>query len=108
MTIKAMSKATHRFHTGAARRSHRIARQYRLGPLFTPPSEIKDGGTKGTCTNPGGTGGSLWQSGAFDPESNIFYILEGRPGITSVRNDRNRISILRGPGADLSVRGLPT
>ncbi len=88
----------------------RIARQYRLGPVFTPPSEIKEGGTKGSWYNPGGTGGSLWQSGGFDPESNYFYIpSKTGPGIISVRNDPNSdLRFSRGPGgADLSVQGLP-
>jgi quinoprotein glucose dehydrogenase len=57
----------------------KIANQYRLGPVFTPASEIKPNGTKGTWYNPGGTGGSLWQGGGFDPDTNYFYIsLEGR------------------------------
>jgi quinoprotein glucose dehydrogenase len=81
----------------------RIAKQYRLGPLFTPPSE------KGTWYNPGGTGGSLWQSGAFDPETSYFYIpSKTGPGITSVRKDpKSDLRFSRGPSADLSVKGLP-
>jgi len=87
----------------------RIAKQYRLGPLFTPPSRIEEGGTKGTWYNPGGTGGSLWQSGGFDPETSIFYIpSKTGPGITSVRKDpKSDLAFSRGPGADLSVQGLP-
>ena len=88
----------------------KIAKQYRLGPLFTPPSEVKEGGTKGTWYNPGGTGGSLWQGGAFDPETSIFYIpSKTGPGITSVRNDpKSDLKYSRGlGGADLSVQGLP-
>jgi len=87
----------------------RIAHQYRLGPVFTPPSEIKDGGTKGTWYNPGGTGGSLWQSGAYDPETHLFYIpSKAGPGVTSVRNDaKSDLRYSRGPGADLTVKGLP-
>jgi quinoprotein glucose dehydrogenase len=87
----------------------RIAKQYRLGPLFTPPSEIKEGGTKGTWYNPGGTGGSLWQGGGFDPETHYFYIpSKAGPGITSVRKDpKSDLKFSRGPGADLSVQGLP-
>jgi quinoprotein glucose dehydrogenase len=86
-----------------------IARQYRLGPLFTPPSENKPGGTKGTWYNPGGTGGALWQSGGFDPETNTFYIpSKTGPGITTVRKDpKSDLRFSRGPGADLSVKGLP-
>ncbi len=81
-----------------------------VGPLFTPPSEVKEGGTKGTWYNPGGTGGSLWQGGAFDPETSIFYIpSKTGPGITSVRNDpKSDLKYSRGlGGADLSVQGLP-
>ena len=87
----------------------RIASQYRRGPLFTPPSEIKPDGTKGTWYNPGGTGGSLWQSGGFDPETKYFYIpSKTGPAIVTVRKDpRSDLSFSRGPGADLSVSGLP-
>ena len=87
----------------------RIAKQYRLGPVFTPPSEIKPDGTKGTWYNPGGTGGSLWQGGGFDPETSMFYIpSKTGPGITSVRKDpKSDLRFSRGPGADLSVKGLP-
>ena len=87
----------------------RIARQYRTGPLFTPPSEIKESGTKGTWYNPGGTGGSLWQSGGFDPDTGYFYIpSKTGPGVVTVRNDpRSDLRYSRGPGANLSVQGLP-
>jgi len=87
----------------------KIAKQYRLGPLFTPPSEIKPDGTKGTWYNPGGTGGSLWQSGGFDPETGYFYIpSKTGPGIASVAHDpKSDLRFSRGPGANLLVNGLP-
>ena len=88
----------------------RIARQYRLGPLFTPPSEVKSGGTQGSWYNPGGTGGSLWQSGGFDPETHYFYIpSKAGPGIITVRNDpKSDLRFSRGAGGvDLSIQGLP-
>ena len=88
----------------------RIARQYRLGPVFTPPSQIKPDGTKGTWYNPGGTGGSLWQGGGFDPETSYFYIpSKAGPGIISVVNDpKSDLRFSRGPGGgNLSVKGLP-
>ena len=62
------------FTPNSASRRSRIAKQYRLGPLFEPPSEIKENGTQGTWYNPGSTGGALWQGGGFDPENNYFYI----------------------------------
>jgi quinoprotein glucose dehydrogenase len=81
----------------------KLAKRYRLGPLFTPPSE------RGTWYNPGGTGGSLWQSGAFDPDTGYFYIpSKAGPGITSVRKDpKSDLRFSRGPGADLTIQGLP-
>jgi quinoprotein glucose dehydrogenase len=87
----------------------KTASRYRLGPLFTPPSEIKPDGTKGSWYNPGGTGGSLWQGGGFDPETGYFYIpSKTGPGITSVVNDpKSDLRFSRGPGGDLSVNGLP-
>jgi quinoprotein glucose dehydrogenase len=85
----------------------RIAKQYRLGPVFTPPSEIKPDGTKGTWYNPGGTGGSLWQSGGFDPETNYFYI-PSKAGVITVRNDpKSDLRFSRGPSGALTVQGLP-
>jgi len=87
----------------------RIAKQYRLGPVFTPPSEIKADGTKGSWYNPGGTGGSLWQGGGFDPETSYFYIpSKTGPGIISVAHDpKSDLRFSRGPSPRLSVKGLP-
>jgi quinoprotein glucose dehydrogenase len=88
----------------------RIAHQYRLGPVFTPASEIKPGGTKGTWYNPGGTGGALWQGGGFDPDTHYFYIpSKSGPGVISVRNDpKSDLRYSRGlSGANLTVEGLP-
>src|SRR5262249_16052082 len=59
--------------------------------------------------NPGGTGGSLWQGGGFDPETGYFYIpSKAGPGITSVVHDpKSDLRFSRGPGANLVVQGLP-
>ena len=52
-----------------------LAEQYRLGPLYTPPSlgEAPDG-TAGTLTLPGSTGGANWEAGAADPETGFVYV----------------------------------
>jgi quinoprotein glucose dehydrogenase len=42
--------------------------QYRMGPLFTPPS------FKGTLMLPGVIGGANWGGGAFDPETDTLYV----------------------------------
>jgi quinoprotein glucose dehydrogenase len=86
-----------------------IAKQYRLGPVFTPPSEIKPDGAKGSWYNPGGTGGSLWQSGAFDPETNYFYIpsKSGTSVITVRKDPKSDLRFSRGPSGEIRVKGLP-
>ncbi len=43
-------------------------KEYRLGPLFTPPS------LQGTLMLPGILGGPNWGGGAFDPETGILYV----------------------------------
>ncbi len=69
----------------------KIASQYRLGPLFTPPS-LKDhpSGTKGTLNNPGSNGGGNWDSGAVDPETGVLYITSvTRPVINAMTTSPN-------------------
>jgi quinoprotein glucose dehydrogenase len=52
-----------------------IARQYRLGPLYTPPSLADaDDGTRGTIQVPGTAGGALWEGGAVDVEHGVLYV----------------------------------
>ncbi len=41
---------------------------YRMGPIFTPPS------LQGTVTMPGDGGGANWGGAAFDPESGLLYV----------------------------------
>ena len=50
-------------------------RQYRTGPLYTPPSlaEATDG-TKGLLMVPHYNGGANWEGGAVDPETGFVYV----------------------------------
>jgi quinoprotein glucose dehydrogenase len=52
-----------------------IARRYRLGPLYSPPSlaDAADG-TRGTIQLPGTGGGALWEGGAVDAETGVLYV----------------------------------
>jgi quinoprotein glucose dehydrogenase len=50
-----------------------LVKQYKLGPLFTPPTVVANG-IKGTVQLPGSVGGADWQSGAFDPETGVLYV----------------------------------
>jgi quinoprotein glucose dehydrogenase len=45
-----------------------ILKQYRIGPLYTPPS------LEGTVMAPGVIGGAGWGGGAFDPETGVLYV----------------------------------
>ncbi len=58
-------------------RARSIARQYVMGPVFTPPSVPSDrtGGPKGTLVQPGAWGSANWNTGAFDPDTSYYYAI---------------------------------
>ncbi|HYL37662.1 MAG TPA: PQQ-binding-like beta-propeller repeat protein [Bryobacteraceae bacterium] len=51
----------------------KIASQYRLGPMYTPPVESKAGGPWATLTLPSPAGGTNWPGAAYDPETHMVY-----------------------------------
>jgi glucose dehydrogenase len=57
-----------------------IARQYRMGPLFTPPSLLNaEDGTKGAFNQPGANGAANIPGGAtVDPETGMLYVASER------------------------------
>ena len=75
-----------------------IAKQYVIGPLYTPGSLKSDapGGTKGTLMLPSWLGGANWDGAAFDPETGILYV----PSMTGVVV---HALIKGGPGFQVSV-----
>jgi quinoprotein glucose dehydrogenase len=52
----------------------KLVSNYKLGPIYTPPSVSKWEGPRATLGLPTLTGGANWQGGALDPETNMFYI----------------------------------
>ncbi len=52
----------------------KIASQYKLGPIFTPPSVYDANGKKGTLMLPAVTGGANWQGAAADPETGTLFV----------------------------------
>ena len=50
-----------------------MLRQYRSGPLFTPPS-VRTAEVFGTLQLPGNQGSALWQGAAWDPETHMLYV----------------------------------
>lgn len=51
-----------------------IASRYVRGPMYTPPTPQREGGTQGTWVNPGYQGGSNWNGAAFDPDSGTMFV----------------------------------
>jgi quinoprotein glucose dehydrogenase len=50
-----------------------IFKQYRSGPLFTPPS-VRSETNLGTLQLPGNQGSALWQGAAWDPELSMLFV----------------------------------
>ena len=49
-------------------------RDFRLGPLFTPPMLSVEGGLQGTIQRPHIAGGASWSGSAVDPETGLLYV----------------------------------
>ncbi len=81
-----------------------------LGPLYTPPSLVVEGGTRGTLTVPGAWGAGNWHTGAFDPETGMYYAvsltLAGIRGVSSTKgNDEATMDYAGGGGRGGGGRG---
>jgi quinoprotein glucose dehydrogenase len=47
---------------------------YKIGPLYTPPSLVQQGGNRGTIGRPAAGGGASWSGAAVDPETGMLYV----------------------------------
>jgi len=98
-----------------------IVSHYRIGPLFTPPAASKFPSPIATLMNPNGDGAGQWPGGAFDPESNVFYIFSNIsysatgeiPSDGKITDAREMLGhsadgkVLAGTASMVSVQGLP-
>ncbi|HEX4684695.1 MAG TPA: PQQ-binding-like beta-propeller repeat protein [Gemmatimonadaceae bacterium] len=76
-------------------------KDYRLGPLFTPPSR------EGTITMPGAIGGAGWGGGAFDPTTGTIYIkATNSPALYKIVQPAKSPEVDADYTADLSAQGL--
>ena len=57
----------------------KIASQYKMGPIFTPPIVFDSNGKKGVLMLPNATGGANWQGAAADPETGVLFV----PSVTN-------------------------
>src|SRR4029453_2682770 len=67
----------------------KMASEYKLGPLFTPPIVAGTDGKRGTLMLPNMTGGANWQGGAADPETGMLYVASGTSGSQMTLNAAN-------------------
>ncbi|HUG39309.1 MAG TPA: hypothetical protein VMM12_02435, partial [Longimicrobiales bacterium] len=91
-----------------------IARDYRMGPLFTPPSlaEAPDG-TRGAFVVPGANGGANIPGGSsVDPETGVLYVASQRGHsvismVPGASRGSNAGYVSLGPGGIRGPQGLP-
>jgi quinoprotein glucose dehydrogenase len=104
-------------------KARELVAEYEIGPLFTPPSLISDapGGKRGTLGMPGAWGSANWNTGAFDPETGVYYAVsmsqpgvfgvskakDGAPGMAYVPGRGGRSSANRSSAYGIGPEGLP-
>jgi quinoprotein glucose dehydrogenase len=82
-------------------RALELAKDYRFGPLFTPPSMA------GTIVMPGAIGGAGWGGGALDPTSGIIYIkATNSPALYKIVKPSRSDSLDADYAMDFSAQGL--
>ena len=52
----------------------KVIEPFRIGPLYTPPSLVVDGGNQGTLGRPFPAGGANWGGAAVDPDTGMLYV----------------------------------
>ena len=58
--------------------------KYKIGPVFTPPSESKGGGPLATLTMGTASGGTNWPGGSYDPETHTVYVYACNACVTPI------------------------
>jgi quinoprotein glucose dehydrogenase len=89
-----------------------LIQDYRIGPLFTPPSLVDgDDGKQGTLMLPNAIGGGNWEGGAVDPETGMLYVGSFTSpyvfGLRATDPERSDLRYWAGGRAPRLPRGLP-
>ena len=104
-----------------AAEARRIASEYQLGPIYTPPILAGQDGLRALLMVPQMTGGANWQGGAVDAETGVLYVASvTAPTVAGLVNDPGRSTMdfvggggrRRGAGArqgcgEIGPLGLP-
>jgi len=86
---------------------------FTLGPLYTPPSPWIEGGNQGTLTLPNTWGAGNWNTGAFDPETGMYFAISytktDNLGIAPTTSDSATMThtIAQGSPNAPAILGLP-
>ena len=86
---------------------------FTLGPLYTPPSPWIEGGNQGTLTLPNTWGAGNWNTGAFDPETGMYFAVSytktDNLGIAPTTSDSATMThtIAQGSPNAPAIQGLP-
>ena len=86
---------------------------FTLGPLYTPPSPWIEEGNQGTLTVPSTWGAGNWNTGAFDPETGMYFAVSytkaGNLGIALTTSDSATMThtIAQGSPSAPTIQGLP-
>ncbi len=84
-----------------------------IGPLYTPPSPWIEGGNQGTLTLPNTWGAGNWNTGAFDPETGMYFAVSytktDNLGIAPTTSDSATMThtIAQGSPNAPAIQGLP-
>ena len=74
-----------------AAEARRIASEYQLGPIYTPPILAGQDGLRALLMLPQMTGGANWQGGAVDAETGVLYVASvTAPTVAGLINDPGR------------------
>ena len=97
--------------------AERIASNYRMGPIFTPPTVSVPEGPWGTLMLPSQAGGTNWPGASYDPETGIMYLysytqvvslgLVNDPEQSDMNFIRGRAPEISAVEASLTIEGIP-
>ena len=87
--------------------------KFTLGPLYTPPSPWIEEGNQGTLTLPNTWGAGNWNTGAFDPETGMYFAVSytktDNLGIAPTTSDSATMThtIAQGSPNAPTIQGIP-
>ena len=92
-------------------RARELVKDYVMGPLFTP-SVLVPGAKKGALVLPGAWGSTNWNTGAFDPETGIYYGVTRTQGpavrtVVAQTGEDRTMDYSDTPNRELMIDGLP-